>query len=463
MRRFAPCLLAVCCAVAQASSLRAQESSLTLAQLVEPSTVFRSQDQTVLFGLHWFIEFETLEDLFSHIDEQCARWEFDSPQQRQAFGDDLLRRGTESRVISMQYELPREILVTHTAEELAESVESVPTKRSGLIYRGEHWSLDVATYRDVLLRLQERWRSALNCWSASPSIPARVLSNWYLIEEGITLFGASYDSTEHFWQAVKYHPDTGLGDLSEVLGLLRSVSWAPWVETLASDQATYLEHGYAVEFLRHNLSPQRLDWFDAEVARYASQFDTPEFDTPVRQLQQRTPGKLRFTALDEKILWGDLADVFHLLYFFSHGDYDRFRTAEMEPALEAISRHHFDGIYLSGYADGKMAFVSPEFRQLMLEIWKVKFLELERFREVIRSTKGTRLLHFLNDGTSPDIPIPAYVAMLEEIRELALREPGEHYTRSESAKGSECNPEDCRGKGPYLSYTPRICPILCEH
>ena len=56
----------------------------------------------------------------------------------------------------------------------------------------------------------------------------------------------------------------------------------------------------------------------------------------------------------------------------------------------------------------------------MLEIWRVKFLEMERFREVIRATEGRRLLHFLNDGTSPDIPIPVYVDYLEQIRRLAL-------------------------------------------
>ena len=31
-----------------------------------------------------------------------------------------------------------------------------------------------------------------------------------------------------------------------------------------------------------------------------------------------------------------------------------------------------------------------------------------------------RLDHFLNDGDSPDIPIPVYVSYLNEIRELAL-------------------------------------------
>ena len=40
--------------------------------------------------------------------------------------------------------------------------------------------------------------------------------------------------------------------------------------------------------------------------------------------------------------------------------------------------------------------------------------------EVIRSTVGRRLDHFLDDGDSPDIPIPVYVAQLNRIRDLAL-------------------------------------------
>ena len=50
----------------------------------------------------------------------------------------------------------------------------------------------------------------------------------------------------------------------------------------------------------------------------------------------------------------------------------------------------------------------------MLEIWKVKYLEMPRFGEVIRSIPiEIRLSHFLNDGDSPDIPIPIYVDYLE--------------------------------------------------
>jgi hypothetical protein len=67
-----------------------------------------------------------------------------------------------------------------------------------------------------------------------------------------------------------------------------------------------------------------------------------------------------------------------------------------------------------------MNFISEEFRALMLDIWKVKFLQMPRFREVISSIPPEiRLSHFLNDGDSPDIPIPIYVGYLNQIRELA--------------------------------------------
>ena len=67
-----------------------------------------------------------------------------------------------------------------------------------------------------------------------------------------------------------------------------------------------------------------------------------------------------------------------------------------------------------------MPFLSPQFQALMLEIWKVKFLAIPRLNEVIRSTRGVRLDHFLDDGDSPDIPIPVYVGYLNRIRDLAL-------------------------------------------
>ena len=45
---------------------------------------------------------------------------------------------------------------------------------------------------------------------------------------------------------------------------------------------------------------------------------------------------------------------------------------------------------------------------------------MPRLNEVIRSTAGRRLDHFLDDGDSPDIPIPIYVGYLNRIREMAM-------------------------------------------
>jgi hypothetical protein len=47
-------------------------------------------------------------------------------------------------------------------------------------------------------------------------------------------------------------------------------------------------------------------------------------------------------------------------------------------------------------------------------------MQMARFREVISSIPmEIRLEHFLNDGDSPNIPIPVYVGYLNQIRDMA--------------------------------------------
>ena len=180
-------------------SVRAEQVSLQA--IVTPSTTILKDGRVVTFAVHGFIEFKSLAELFPYIESQTRRWQAnggldDAGQQRLA--RELLRGGIESRVVSMSDERPLEALITHTSEELRQALahvkEPVPPG-----------------YAEEFLAVQEKWKHSLNCWSASPSIPGRVLSNWYPIEEGIQLYGATYDSTEHFWQAVKYHPDTDRG------------------------------------------------------------------------------------------------------------------------------------------------------------------------------------------------------------------------------------------------------------
>jgi hypothetical protein len=367
--------------------------AVSLQALVTPSTTIVKNGRPVKFALHGFIEFKSLAELFRYIESQTRRWNvrggLDNEQRRQLAGE-LLRRGIESRVISMEDDRPLETLITHTSEELRQALalvqEPVP-----------------AAYGEAFLAVQEKWKHSLNCWSASPSISGRVLSNWYPIEEGIQLYGATYDSTEHFWQAVKYHPDVTLAQLTELLGMLEQKDWGPWLARLDGDPKIYLPNAYAVEFLRHNLARERLQWFRDELGRHAL-----SVREHAREVQQRGAPPFRFSAFEEKVLWGDLADMFHLLYTLSLPE---------DPIRKALGAQHFDAVYLG---DRRMGFISEEFRSLMLEIWRVKYLKMERFREVINSIPmEIRLSHFLNDGDSPDIPIPVYVGYLNEIRELA--------------------------------------------
>jgi len=363
-----------------------------LQALVTPSTVISKEGHTTTFALHGFIEFSSLSEVFPYIETQTNRWPALAASERQALAADLLRRSVESRVISMTDERPLETLITHTAEELRQALTRVnePT---------------LPGYADAFLAVQKKWKHSLNCWSAAPSIPARVLSNWYPIEEGIQLYGATYDSTEHFWQAVKYHPDVTVADLLQLLSEFGKHDWSGWLARLDADPKLYLTNAYAVEFLRHNLAADRLRWFSSELQK--RQLGSEEH---ARAAQQRISKPFRFTAIEEKVVWGDLADVFHLVYVLSPID---------EPMRETLAKYHFDSVYLS---DKKMGFISDEFQSLMLDIWKVKYLKMARFREVISSIPlEIRLSHFLNDGDSPDIPIPIYVEYLNQIRLQARR------------------------------------------
>jgi hypothetical protein len=390
--RFASALFYAIVLFVLSSALRAQDVSLE--SIVRPSTVIVKNGQAVTFAIHGYVEFKSLAEAFPYIESQTHRWKGDpriTDAERQRLGQELLRRAVESRIVSMADERPLEVLVTHTADELKQALarvtEPVP-----------------AGYGESFFDVQNKWKHSLNCWSAAPSIPARVLSNWYPIAEGIELYGVSYDSTEHFWQAAKYHPEVTVGQLQALLGAFERRDWKPWLARLDDDPQVYLPNAYAVEFLRHNLTRQRLDWFRNELkAQGLAETEN------ARQAQQRHGAAFRFSAHEEKVLWGDLADAFHLVYHFSTAD---------DPLRAKLTAVHFDAVYLG---NRRLGFISEEFRSLMLEIWNVKYLQLPRFGEVIASIpREVRLEHFLNDGDSPDIPIPVYVGYLNQIRELAL-------------------------------------------
>jgi hypothetical protein len=369
--------------------LRAEPFSLV--SLVTPSTVIQKNGQVVKFAVHGYIEFKSLAEVFPYIESQRRRWQGKiGEEELRNLERGLLREAVESRVVSMEDERPLETLVTHTSDELRQAIVSLHGKVP-------------ASYEEAFLAVQEKWKHSLNCWSASPSIVGRALSNWYPIEEGIQLYGETYDSTEHFWQSVKYHPDITIGELKELISELEARTWIDWFARLDEDPKIYLPNAYAVEFLRHNLAPEQMWWFLTELDGH----DLSPGDH-ARQVQQRGAHPFRFSAYQEKVLWGDLADMLHLVYVFSQPE---------DPLRKKLADAHFDGIYLG---EQKFGFISEEFRSQMLEIWKVKFLQMPRFREVISLIPmEIRLEHFLNDGDSPDIPIPIYVGYLNQIREMA--------------------------------------------
>jgi hypothetical protein len=382
----------ICAALlAGALGASAQTQQVSLQQIVTPSTVILKDGRPVIFAVHGFIEFKSLAEVFPYIESQTQRWPGSiRDEERRRLARELLLRGIESRVVSMADERPLEALLTHTRDELQQAIARVkePTPTG---------------YADAFLAVQEKWKHSVNCWSASSSLPGRVLSNWYPIAEGIQLYGATYDSTEHFWQAVKYHPDVTVAELTELLGQFEQKDWSPWIARLDGDPKVYLPNAYAVEFLHHNLTLERLHWFRDELGRHGLLANHR-----ARVVQQRGATLFRFSAFEEKVLWGDLADLFHLVYAFSTSD---------DPLRKKLTERHFDAIYLG---DKRMGFISEEFRSLMLEIWRVKYLQMPRFGEVIRSIPmEIRLEHFLNDGDSPDIPIPIYVGYLNKIRDLA--------------------------------------------
>jgi len=366
---------------------------VTLQKLVDPDTVVMKDGKPVPFALYGLIEFKSLSEAFQYIDSQYDRWPQGlSEEERQARAAQLLRHAVESRVVSMIDEHPLEVLLTHTEDELSRALSQIKQPPPG--------------YGDAFVAVRNKWKRALNCWSASPVVTGRVLSNWYPIEEGIILYGATYDSTEHFWQAVKYHPDITVGQVSDLLQIFQKTDWKPWMAALDDNHDVYLKNAYAIEFLRHNLAPERLQWFRDELARQSL-----NNEDHARQVQQRRDRAFRFTSYEEKVLWGDLADMFQLVYLFS---------SPQDGVRDELAKRHFDGIYMG---DLKFGFISQEFRSLMLEIWKVKYLKIARFREVIVSIpQETRLEHFLNDGDSPDIPIPIYVEYLNQIRKMALQQ-----------------------------------------
>src|ERR1051326_1559117 len=109
-----------------------QAQSVSLQTLVTPSTTVYREQKPVTFALYGLVEFKTLHEAFAYVDAQAGRWQFRDEQARQEYGNELMRRTVESRVVSMTDEEPLEVILTHTAEELRAAVSQLPEK----VYEG---------------------------------------------------------------------------------------------------------------------------------------------------------------------------------------------------------------------------------------------------------------------------------------------------------------------------------------
>jgi len=97
-------------------SLPLHAQTLSLQELVTPSTVIRKDGRAVTFAIHGFVEFQTLAESFPYIATQSHRWPDDhtfNTAARDQLARALVREAVESRVISMADERPLEVGDAH--------------------------------------------------------------------------------------------------------------------------------------------------------------------------------------------------------------------------------------------------------------------------------------------------------------------------------------------------------------
>ncbi len=126
-RQLKPILASLLFTLSFSPLLHAQQ--IPLQSLVTPSTIISKDGHPVTFALHGFIEFKSLSELFPYIESQTARWKDLDRTARSELARELLRRGIESRVISMTDERPLETLITHTSQELRLALAQIEERR----------------------------------------------------------------------------------------------------------------------------------------------------------------------------------------------------------------------------------------------------------------------------------------------------------------------------------------------
>ena len=184
----------------------------------------------------------------------------------------------------------------------------------------------------------EAFRELLECDTVDSGACSRI----GIRLKGIVLYGASYDSAEHFWQAVKYFRRCNGGRLTELLSAFKQRDWNPWLARL--DGEDLLANAYAVEFLRHNLAQERLLKYFSALRQNVN-----ATELHARAIQQRGATPFRFSAFEEKVLWGNMADLFHLAYTFSAND-DPIRKTLAARILMHVPRRPKDGFHQRGFS-----------------------------------------------------------------------------------------------------------------
>ena len=158
-------------------------------------------------------------------------------------------------MVSMETELPLEVLLTHTQEELARATAALRTADAPLVFKGRHWQLTAAAYRDAFLRVRERWSNASQLLErlvvdAGPRavelVPHRrghrALRGDLRLDR--TLLAGGQVST----------PTSPSPICGSLIGQLACGGLASVARRLAADQGFYFANAYAVEFLKGNLA-----------------------------------------------------------------------------------------------------------------------------------------------------------------------------------------------------------------
>ena len=300
-----------------------------------------------------------------------------------------MRRGVESRVVSMETELPLELLLTHTRAELERAVAGVDDARCAAGVQGPALAADAPRPTATpSCACGIAGRSSLNCWSASPSIPAACCRTGTSSTRASSCSARPTTPPSTSGRRSSITPTSPSATCARSSPAMLAIDWRPWLDALASRSGLLLR-----QRLRRRVPEAEPDARAARVVRGRARPAWPRRRSgprrPAAGSTARRAPPLVFAALDEKVLWGDLADVLHLIVAFAGAPGVAGRRRRWPPCATSLVRAALRRRSTwPATLGGRVGFLSPEFQALMLEIWKVKFLQIPRLNDVIRSTAG---------------------------------------------------------------------------